>query len=238
MHDVRYGHTATLLADGEVLVAGGLAPNYVILETAEIYNPAIGRWRRAADMNAARSFHNAVLLQDGKVLVVGGSYLASAELYDPVTGLWSSTGSMSTYRGDGQFRSFTLSLLPNGKALVAGGFTFDAFALGSAELYDPTSGTWALTDTLTGGRVEHAATELPNGAVAVTGGYDENADTPFSVEVYDPTTETWTTNGGSTINPHVYHTATRLQDGRILIAGGEDGTYNSVKTAELGTNAR
>src|SRR5690348_9307298 len=113
--------------------------------------------------------------------------------------------------------SFTLSLLPNGKTLAAGGFY-----LNTSELYDPTTGTWALTGNMIDQRQLPAAVVLPNGNVVVTGGYvlgDYEA-----AEVYHPTTGLWS-SAGFTVKPHAFHTMTRLQDGRILIAGGENDNY-------------
>ena len=89
----RSGHTATLLPNGKVLVAGGGT------NTAELYNPATGTWSPTGSLGITRSLHTATLLSNGKVLVVGGMqtgniFLTSAELYDPVTGTWSPTGSL------------------------------------------------------------------------------------------------------------------------------------------------
>ena len=97
-------------------------------------------------MASARYAHTATLLPNGQVLVAGAfdiGALASAELYDPATGLWSSTGSMTTKRG-----SHTATLLPNGQVLVAGGFNDRDFTLASAELYDPAIGLWSATRSM------------------------------------------------------------------------------------------
>ena len=125
---------------------------------------------------------------------------------------------------------FTLSILPNGKALAAAGSAGATF-LNTAELYDPTSGTWSPTGNLTFPRAEHAATELPNGKVVVAGGFTAYK----SAEVYNPRTGTWA-SAGTMVKEHLCcHTATRLKDGRILVVGGEDSIYNTQKNDELGT---
>src|SRR5450759_3060489 len=129
----RQFHTATLLPDGKVLVAGGTDSNNVLgsnsaLASAELYDPSSGSWTTTGNMSTPRMFQTATLLPDGKVLVAGGTAdpggdtggggppLASAELYDPSNGSWTATGNMPTPR---QFH--TATLLPDGKVLVAGG---------------------------------------------------------------------------------------------------------------------
>src|SRR5262249_5547054 len=103
----RFAHTATLLTDGTVLVAGGNG----IVATTEIYDPATGAWSVTGSLNTARYGQTATLLRDGRVLIAGGSsFLASAEVYDPATGSWSVTGSLSVGR-----EGHTATLLPNDK---------------------------------------------------------------------------------------------------------------------------
>ena len=115
----REYHTATLLPNGKVLVAGGLDNNGNALSSAVLYDPAAGTWSNTGSLATARYFHTATLLSNGKVLVAAGDgnigYLSSAELYDPVAGTWSATGSLATGRD-----TFTATLLPNGKVLVGG----------------------------------------------------------------------------------------------------------------------
>lgn len=121
MHTVRgTGHTATLLADGRVLVAGGFDAG--AMQTAEIYDPATGSWNNTGDLVQSRGGQKANLLPNGKVLISGGdgggslpTPLSSAELFDPATGTWSSTGAMHQKRED-----HTATSLPDGRVLVAG----------------------------------------------------------------------------------------------------------------------
>src|SRR5439155_1527230 len=104
LNDGRLLHTATLLFDGRVLVAGGWPDhtNHGPLSSAELYNPATGTWTRTSSLAIARQDHTATLLANGKVLVAGGAndtaILASAELYDPATGTWTPTGSLNVAR--------------------------------------------------------------------------------------------------------------------------------------------
>ena len=176
----RVVHTATLLPNGKVLVAGG-SGNSGFFASAELYDPASGTWTATGSLAAARQTHTATLLPNGKVLVTGGlngSNLTSAELYDPASGTWTTTGSLAAAR----YRH-TATLLPSGKVLVAGG-TGNSGYLASAELYDPASGTWAATGSLATARYLHTATLLPNGKVLVAGGQADGAYLA-SAELYD-----------------------------------------------------
>ena len=143
MATARQAHTATLLSDGRVLVAGGSVSNndgYQVA-SAELYDPATGTWSPTGSMLEARQQQTATLLGNGKVLIEGGvaysdapgTVFASAELYDPADGTWTATGSMSEAR-----HANTATLLANGKVLVAGGA--GGGYLASAELYDPSTG--------------------------------------------------------------------------------------------------
>jgi hypothetical protein len=178
-------HTATLLPNGNVLVAGGESGN--VLQSTELYNPATGKWTTVAFMRDAREDHTATLLPNGKVLVTGGdnlspfpNYLSSAEVYDPILKSWSQIASMSSPR-----TYHTATLLPNGKVLVAGGYTGGSNFLGSAETYDPSipTASWKPAGTMTTTRIGHAATLLEDGHVLLTGGH--NAITLASAEVFE-----------------------------------------------------
>ena len=120
MADARYSHTATLLPNRQVLVAGGDSTTGV-LASAELYDPATGVWTPTGSMANARIYHTMTLLPNRQVLVSGGFsgalLLESAELYDLATGMWTATGSMINFR-----QQHTATLLPNGQVLVAGGF--------------------------------------------------------------------------------------------------------------------
>jgi galactose oxidase-like protein/Kelch motif protein len=225
----RAYHTATLLADGKVLVAGGSPPAGPVSQTAELYDPATGTWTLIGSMTYARMDHSATRLSDGKVLVAGGwipeGLTPTAELYDPATGTWTLTGSMNYAR-----RAPPAAVLADGKVLVAGagGSSWDA-----AELYDPAIGTWTMTGSMNFGRIGHRAILLTDGTVLVAGGTNPPwscADPPFCVapvptataEIYDPAKETWRLTGAMT-DARIDHTATLLANGRVLVTGGAVG---------------
>lgn len=181
-------------------------------------------------LNTARYSHTATQLPDGKVLIAGGntteSASASAERYDPVAGTFTATGSLLQGRSE-----HTATLLPNGKVLIVGGWAMFPGALwttGSAELYDPATGTFTATGSMAATRRGHTATLLPNGQVLVAGG--TSGPTPLATaELYDPEAGVFTGTGGTMGTARAQHTATLLPNGKVLIAGG----YPMTAGAEL-----
>lgn len=100
MLEPRSGHSATLLPDGRVLIAGGMRRNQDFYKSAEIYDPATGKFQPTGEMHQRRVGHIAVLLRSGKVLIAGGwvgyGGTDSAELYDPATGKFTLIAKMTT----------------------------------------------------------------------------------------------------------------------------------------------
>ncbi len=97
--NARGFHTATLLPNGKVLVAGGVGSDFSSLTSAELYDPTSGTWTATGSLATARERHTATLLPNGKVLAAGGFFnIASAELYDPASGTWTATGSLASAR--------------------------------------------------------------------------------------------------------------------------------------------
>jgi uncharacterized protein YjdB len=240
----RYNHTATLLPNGKVLVAGGLFYNggQTVLASSELYDPVAGTWSSTGSLVNAVAFHTATLLQNGTVLAAAGMGSSSvgqfSQLYDPIAGTWSSSVG-GTIQGT---YYHTATLLPNGKVLMAGGFAANG-ALASCELYDPAAGTWSATGSLAISRYSHTATLLPNGKVLVASGAEASfqsgefyLNSPVSsAELYDPTAGTWATTG-SLLQGRDTFTATLLPDGAVVVAGGENGTEGGIElspTVEL-----
>ena len=230
----RVFHTATLLGNGKVLVAGGDNRYGTIYTTAELYDPATGLFTLIGNMmTTERSGHRATLLENGKVLLAGGASVggssSSAEVFDPTTEEFTPTGSMSV----GRF-FFSATLLNGGRVLVAGGICNDHDRTGvgtsSAELFDPATNTFALTGSMSVERSAHAATLLTSGAVLVTGGATSEG-VAATAELFDPVTGTFALTG-SMLSPREFHTATRLVDGKVLVTGGFEGNV-ALSSAEL-----
>ncbi len=239
LNTARCNHTATLLPNGKVLVAGG-SNGSGALASAELYDPATGMWSPTGSLAAPRFEQTATLLPNGKVLVAGGSnginYVASAELYDPASGTWTTTGSLAPTSLGIARAGHTATLLPNGKVLVTGGLGNGTFALASAELYDPTSGSWTATGNLATARAGHTATLLADGQVLVAGGSDTSNTVLASAELYNPASGIWTA-AASLNTARVGHSATFLSNGQVLITGGLGAGGVYLASAELYTSA-
>ncbi len=230
----RAAHTATLLPNGKVLIAGGFAGDENSLASAEVFDPTTSTFSSAGNMSATRAGHTATLLPNGKVLIAGGyngSYLTSAELYDPSARTFTPTGRMVTARS-----GHVATLLNNGKVLLAGGVGTGWTFLADAELYDPTTNAFTATGGMTMARESHTATLLKNGNVLITGGHKDrrSAITIYSsAEIYNPANGTFSSTGNLTVKRHK-HDAILLADGRVLIIGGADerdgrGAYTSAE---------
>ncbi len=237
MGQPRYGHTATLLPDGKVLIAGGAGdtPQAPATATAEIFNPATGTFTPTGSMTTIRAFHTAVLLPNGKVLISGGGINGfnpgtkkSQDLYDPATGTFTATGDMVSARS-----SHASVLLPNGKVLHVGS------AGTSAELYDPATGQCAATGAMSQARWREwtNAVQLTSGKVLVVGGTEVSGipNPTHIAEVYDPAAGTFTNSGALQANRALFQ-AQALPDGKAVVLNGSVYVGNQgtgSKTAEV-----
>ena len=225
----RSGHTATLLENGKVLVAGGSEDG-----SAELFDPVTGTFSPTGTMSSSRSEATATLLANGRVLITGGygrvlgkngawQCLATAEIYDPASGTFSKTGEMISARV-----MHTATLLNDGRVLITGGAS-DGFGptISSAELYNPATGTFTATGSMLSDRAEHTATLLPSGEVLIAGGWnghlaDSSDDPPWDplfAELFQPSSQTFIQSDdmGTT---RIGHAAVRLPNGKVLLLGG------------------
>jgi N-acetylneuraminic acid mutarotase len=236
MLDGMIGHTATLLPDGRVLVAGG--STYVGLGAigrAELYDPSTGAWTETGSLQTARWNHSAALLADGRVLVAGGitadgAVTSTAEVFDPATGLWTTTGSTHLrWQGAEALR------LAGGRVLLLNGSTETADTSPAPELYDPATGSWTTTAAPHTSRVFSSATLLADGRVLVAaGGLAGKKGITATAELYDPTSGRWSATGAVAVIRRM-QTATLLADGTVLIVGGETTGGKRTASAEVFT---
>lgn len=185
----REGHTATLLKNGKVLVAGGHKDRrdaMTVFSSAELYDPATGRFTATGDMTIIRHKHGAVLLADGNVLIAGGSdkrdsrgQYSSAEIYDAARGVFRSAGNMNSTRYK---LSEATVLLKDGRAVIAGGSR-------RVEIYNPVTNSFSdVGGELDAARFFSSATLLKDGRVLIAGGYDDRGTA---------TAKAWVYNGGA-----------------------------------------
>jgi hypothetical protein len=217
----RAAHTATLLADGRVLIAGG-ANETELASGVEVYDPSSGTFTGAGRLLSDRYFHTATLLGDGRVLFAGGANLngitATAEIYDPKTRTATAVGNMHVARF-----GHVAAALKDGRVLIIGGLNEnEGEPLASAEIFNPATGAFSVTGSMAFRReAAFTATTLSDGRVLIVGGAisgpEDDIDT--SAEMFDPAKGTFASAGRTSIWRFV-HTATLLPNGSVLIAGG------------------
>jgi len=234
----REGHTATILRDGRVLIAGGSDNGIHTLDSAEIFDPSSGTFSRTGHLHQPRVAHVAALLGTGKVLIAGGGrggmpggYISydTAEMYDP------STRSFSAVRAHMKSDRVGAAAvkLNDGRVLIVGGKSgrmmtsrlrnIASFTpLNTAEIFDPESGTFVRTGDMSAPHYLATATMLDNGDVLVVGGWTIRGPLVVGMrdaEVYQPETNRFV-HVGQTNVARLTNTATLMNDGEVLIAGG------------------
>lgn len=229
----RVFHTATLLLDGTVLIAGGLDTTGAYLGSAEIYDPTAGTFSAVGSMATPRGLHAAVLLASSKVLILAGQSstnpvqdTSTAEIYDPSLGQFVATGNLITPR-----ESPTANLLSDGTVLIEGGYQNPNGVLQECELYHPSTGQFSTTGAMSTPRALHSSALQSDGTVLVIGGID-GSSILSSTEVYDPKTSAFQISWSMTTARDAFP-ASQLQDGSIFVSGGYNTTIGQLYTAEI-----
>jgi galactose oxidase-like protein/NHL repeat-containing protein/Kelch motif protein len=244
LHVARAEHAAVLLADGRVLVSGGVGDDGRAIATAEIFDPRRRTWTTAAANRIARFGHAAALLADGRVLIVGGAAArdrcaptATAEIYDPVADAWQPAADPPFVAG----RGTRAAPLDRGRILAIGGDGCGSTAVAAA-IFDLAANHWTVTEPAATDaiRAETDAASLRPGAAAsrlrestflVSGGVDASGTIAIAADLVDTAARSTTPAGVLTVG-RSGHTATRLRNGNILIAGGR--TFaGATTTAEI-----
>jgi len=235
MHEARASHTATLLPDGRVLIAGGFkkgpdGSSQLYFRSAELFDPSTRTFTETGRMGHSRCGHTATLLKNGKALIAGGfgdeGMLHDAELYDPRSGTFSELPPMHAPR-----EGHTATLLNSGKVLPAGGA--ERSVTETAELFDPATNRFITTGSMRQPRLAHTAALLPDGRVFISGGASRLGTVLSSDELYDPTTGTFSDAPAMAVARYK-HAAAVLSDGSVLLVGGSDnrdwrGMYSSAE---------
>lgn len=253
MHTPREGHTATLLRDGRVLIAGGSKNGIYTLDSAEIYDPASRTFSSAGRMTQPRDAHTATLLRNGLVLIAGGGrgdrpggYIAfdTAEIYDPASGSFSAVNRRMISDRVGA----AATLLEDGRVLIVGGKSSRVLMapghpallqalnpLASAEVYDPESRSFQRVGDLAAPHYLPTLAPIDRGRVLVIGGWTMRELTAAGMsdaEVFEPSTSSFL-RVKPMETPRLENTATTLENGEVLVAGGVDGTGNVTASVEF-----
>jgi N-acetylneuraminic acid mutarotase len=258
MTTARAAHSASLLADGTVLVIGGETAARDMIASAEIYDPVAEKWSTTESLPTARSNHVAVTLADGGILVAGGGrsapigqpssaeVMGSALIFDPSTKHFTATGSLVTPRSHAK-----AVRLDNGEVLIAGGGAATthqdcngvpncgpiADPLASVERFDPATGRFRAAASMKHARYSFTLTHLQNGRVVAAGGVSPDSTGTLastrSAEIYDPATDTWTDAADMPAPDREHQSAIMLDSGGLLLVGGKEANIGMIKRVDL-----
>jgi len=230
----RWSHTATALQDGRVLVAGGRtgvstnpASSFfgIVLDTAELYDPATDSWSPTGSLNVPRRSHTQTLLNDGRVLICGGGDsvstsqqqpIQSCEAYDPATGVFTVVGDMTSPRS-----AHSVNLLDDGTVLIVGGSNAQGTGnpTNTAEIFDPSDDSFTAVGPANFPHLAQNGAKLRNGQVLLAASYYGAGGITDESEIYDPASRTFTP-----VNPmfkqRIDIGGQPLLDGTVLVAGG------------------
>lgn len=226
----RIGHSATLLASGNVLVAGGLGENGAPVDVVEIYDGRDASFVRGLSLATPRAWHAAALGPRGAVVAGGvdGSArtLETVEVYDK-----GALEAMPAFRQPR--RAFGLAVLADGTLLATGGYDQNGQPLASTELYTPGSPSWSAGPALGVARAWHTSTLLDDGSVLLVGGLAAGGAATATLERFDPATKTVLTLDDSLRVARWAHTATQIADGRVIVVGGFGASKNGAAMASV-----
>ncbi len=246
----RNHHTATLLADGQVIVMGGEDASGAPLDSVERFDPVSETWSELVSLPEPRANHTTTLLEDGRLLVVGGGrsnqngspspqdVLATAVLYDPLSGVVAEIPLGGPRAGHESFR------LPNGDVVIAGGSNDQVGsdctsvpdcqygkAIASVERFDVATESWSALDDLAGPRILFGVAPLEPGSLLLVGGASDTASLS-RVERYDPAMGAFVL-AAPLENARLRPTVVALGDGRVLAAAGKIANVGPVGVTEL-----
>jgi hypothetical protein len=243
----RMGHGASYFvsqtAQPSIVVTGGIDASGHVRGDADVFAPS--SWTpTAGTLQTGRAFHTSTALLDGTILLTGGkaadgSVLSSAEIYTPSTGMFA----LTTYNMVHPRMFHTATLMTDGQVLLtggtystglipsAGGANDSLTEVATAEIYDPSNGTFTSTGLLTQARIFQSAAKLNDGDILISGG--QSFGPSFTAEIFGPVFDEFAPTQGPMLNEHIGHTSTLLPNGLVLIAGGADSDGDIGNSSEF-----